>query len=253
MKRKIIYLAKEQRKLAKAVKSQMDGYMDLLKKADVKPYDNLQTTNDKILDYISNLRYGFNKIKLSSDQTNDPNFMEKLYNANPIMTEYYPVDPENFEHQKNANLMYAYFVNAYKCRADYAQFTPDEIEDILSDYYIAATNPQFIEKIIDEYHSFPIFSIMSNIVDLHTMLSCKAVEEKGAKDFDACIRALPTHTLKQQVAFFGTDALRYIPKDTPRYNELVDIAGLLCVKKSSQTCSVMKTKTSCQEETIEME
>ncbi len=241
MKRKIIRLAKEQKKAEKQQLLNTRRYVKLLTNAGAKLTDSPQTIDNKIINYISDIKSNFHKVQLSKAHTNDANFMEKLYNTKPVMTIYYPVSPENIEHQKNVNLMLAYLDGKIKS-GPYPNYNDEDIQDILENYYEAAVNPEFIEKLIRTYSSNNILKISSNIVDLNTMFSTKEAAEKGQADFNRCIKSLPTRLLIQQISIFGSDILTFIPKDHPFYNDLKCLVETDTSKDSSKDRTTIPTQ-----------
>lgn len=203
------------------------------KKAKVPNNATYEEANEFILKYAFIMKSGFEKLYLTDEQKNDPEFLLKLYNTNLVFTCLQKPDKSNKELTSNVDFMIEYFKLEMRKVLGQAHLYPKDLERVLS-YNIKSftalhSKQEFFEKLIEEYPNINLINVIMESVKHVSLMTIwyRESQEQQEKAYKELILSLPKELIIKQVENFGLDVLKQLPKELPYYAKLVDV----CITK----------------------
>ncbi|MBE7074544.1 MAG: hypothetical protein E7376_00975 [Clostridiales bacterium] len=192
-----------------------------LKKIGFNKYDTIESLNAKTLEFARQAkREELWQIYLLDEQKNDAAFMLKLLKSNDNMLDkYHHCDSFSEELKKNTDFMIEYIkllhakmLEKYPSGYYFMKYTL--LYNILNNNKEVLKNIDLIIKLANE---FPNENILEYVAE-HNYTYSYVYEQKFLN------LTLREEFVKQQVAKFGADALKYIPNNLENYLDYVSLA-----------------------------
>ncbi|MBQ9790032.1 MAG: hypothetical protein IJW24_00370, partial [Clostridia bacterium] len=177
--------------------------------------------NQKTIDFAKRGLF-LRKIELDDAQCSDPEFMKKLFGANPKTFDF--VKP-SAGLEENIDFMVDYFKMYFEYYFQNKPHITKKLSNLplINKYSNLMKNPEFVSKIIYVFHE-------NNIVEaIHGAVigDAKTSHAQTEIELHETMKNIPLWVLLIDARRFGVDALKFIPKSHPDFVKIVD-AGIAC-------------------------
>lgn len=224
---------KEEKRKLKAGRDWQKLIDKFLRMARVPKNATYEQTCACILHKVRNMKRDLWKVKLPDAQMNDPDFLLKLYKANPGMTFWHRYSI-NKHLQSNADFMigFAKWADVSQVKQNEKSKITDANNDFrkmnlkltLTDCKYAMENPEFVARLAREFPFLNVVELIKETTEKDLGAFAKEEErQKARENFERIISKVPNEILCNQVRAFKHRAMIDIPNTVPDFNKLVEI------------------------------